>query len=59
MEVDKGKGGQIYGEEGDLTLGHEYTMQQIDAVLLNYILETYIIYLPMSPPMNLIKNEIK
>ena len=32
-DIVKGKWGQIYGDQGDLTLGGEHTMQYTDDVL--------------------------
>ena len=44
-EAVKGKGGQIHGTEGDVTLGAGHTMQYTDEILQDCTLETYIILL--------------
>lgn len=52
--VVKGKQGQIYGTEGNLTLGGKRRMQHTDDVAQNYTLENYIILLMNVNPINLI-----
>lgn len=55
-EVKRGKGGQSYGDKGDLILVGEQTMWYTDGVLLNCIHKAYIILLSNVTSTNLIKK---
>lgn len=44
---------------GDKTLGGEHTMEHTDNVLQNCTLETCVLLINVSSPMNLIKNQIQ
>lgn len=56
-EVGKGKGDQIYGDRGNVTLGGEQTMQYADNVLLNNTLETYMLLFTSVTLINLIDKK--
>ena len=43
------KGAKYMVTEGDSALGGQHTAQYTDNALKNHILETYIIYQPVSP----------
>lgn len=58
-EVRKEKGGHIDGDEGDFTLGGEYTMLYTYDVSLNYTLEIYVVLLTSVTPIDVIKKERK
>lgn len=54
----EGKEGQMDGEERQLTLGGECTMQFADRVLWKYELEAYMILLTNGIPINLMKIKL-